>query len=212
MSGFRTSLVHSCFSIDLNEPQPSKCKCRKLVTRDAAVELVKIGEADWVTRYDDQIPIPTWNVALRGRQKMVSRSHTLEKAHLERGLERRDQLMDAAWLSDEGTMSKNIELAAMGDYEQMELFELYHDLEIAERYNLFRGMARKDDKGTQVNDLTELKKFSDTFGVVEGEEGRYVAEIITGRADQLKLAVAVDDPYEGRTLFPMIGWDQRTKC
>lgn len=105
-------------------------------------------------------------------------------------------------------MSKNIEAAAMGDFEQIELFELYHDLEIEERYKLF---GHEDVPRILGKQLQELKKFSDTFGTVEGAEGKYVTEIISGRADQLKNSAAVDDPYEGRTLFPMIGWDQRTK-
>lgn len=208
--GFRTSLLHSCYSPDLNESRPKVCKCRKLVTRTKAIELVNQGAADWVISYDGPVPVPTWNIAYRGRQKMVPRVATLERAHIERSLERRDERADQLWLSDEGAMSRNLEAAAMGDLEQMELFELYHDLEIEERYNLFRGMRRKDDKGAVVNDLGELKKFSGTFGTVEGPEGKYVNDIIAVRADNLKNAVAVDDPYEGRPVFPLIGWDQRT--
>lgn len=98
-------------------------------------------------------------------------------------------------------MCKDIEAAALGG-EQAELFELYHDLEIEERYNLFRGCGKA---------LLEHKKFSDTFGTVEGDEGKYVNEIIVSRADQLKFDFAMKDPYEGRPLFPMIGQDQRTK-
>lgn len=179
------------------------------MTRDRAVELVKQGECVWLTDFRGEVPIPTWNICYSSRFAKTPRSHTLEAAHIQRGLERRDQFEPN--FSDEGTMAKNIELAALGEYEQMELFELYHDLEIENRYELFRGMARTEND-QPVNDLLELKKFSDTFGVVTGSEGKYVSEIITSRADQLKNIVAVDDPYEGRTLFPMIGFSQRTKC
>lgn len=208
---FRTSRVHSCFSQELSEPRPAVCKCRKLVTQAKAIEMVKTGEADWLIVYDGDVPRPSWHVVYRNRTSKTPRAHTLEKAHIQRALEKRDYLAQQSWLSDEGQMSKNMELAAMGDQEQMELFELYHDLEIEERYSLFRGMNYKDDKGVALNKLRELKKFSDTFGTVEGPEGKYVADIITGRAHQLKNSVAVDDPFEGRPLFPMIGWDQRTK-
>jgi hypothetical protein len=211
MSGFRTSLLHSCFSPNLNEPQPKTCKCRKLVTREKAIQLVEQGECVWITDYKGEVPIPTWNICYSSRYGKTPRGHTLEKAHMERSLERRDTFPNK-YMTDEGAMAKNMEAAALGDFEQMELFELYHDLEIMERYNLFRGMNHEDDKGAAVNDLYELKKFSDTFGTVEGKEGTYVTEIITSRADQLKSEHAVDDPYEGRTLFPMIGFNQRTKC
>ena len=98
--------------------------------------MVNHGEADWVTSYDGEVPIPTWNICYRGRTGKTPRSHTLERAHIERALERRDQL---DWFNDEGIMAQNIEGAAMGGYEQMELFEFYHDLEMESRYRLFRG-------------------------------------------------------------------------
>jgi hypothetical protein len=209
VNGFRSSLCHSCYSPDLNESRPRSCKCRKLVTRAQAVEMVGRGEADWAL---DQDGIPTWNIAYLGRTSKTPRAHTLETSNpvrsphsfgqIERGI---DIAMN---FSDEGAMARNVELAALGDFEQMELFELYHDLEMEERYKLFGHENMPRVIGGQ---LQELKKFSDTFGTVEGAEGKYVADIITGRADELKTAAAVDDPYEGRTLFPMIGWDQRTK-
>jgi hypothetical protein len=197
---FRICLVHSCYSADLGEPRPKKCTCHKLVTKEQAIELVKNGTADWVINYDHEFPMPTWNVVLRGRAKQTPRSHTLEAAHIQRGLERQDQLAEELWLSDEGQSAKDIEALAMGTLEQAELFELYHDLEMEERYNLFRKCGPE---------LQELKKFSDTFGTMEGPEGKYVSEIITNRADQLKFSFAVDDPFEGRCLFPL-GPDQRT--
>lgn len=212
MSGFRTCLIHTCFSPELFEPRPEKCKCRKLVTPVRASEMVELGEANWVWDYSGKTPVKTWNIALNGRQAKTPRAHTLEKAHMERGLERKDYLAEQQWLSDEGKFMRNMEALVSGAEEQAELFEVYHDLEIEERYNLFLGMNSKNDKGESVNSLRELKKFSDTFGTVEGEEGRYVTEIITSRANQLKFEFAVDDPYEGRVLFPMIGQDQRTKC
>lgn len=200
MNPFRTSLVHSCHSPELSEPRPEVCKCRRLVTREKAVEMVKVGEADWLIRYDLEVPTPTWNICLRGRTSKTPRAHTLEKAHIQRGLERRDELADRAWLSDEGQMAKNMDAMIEGAQEQIELFELYHQLELMERYNFFRGCAP---------DLQELKKFSDTFGTVEGAEGKYVEEIIESRANELKLTFALDDPFEGRCLFP-IGRDERT--
>jgi hypothetical protein len=208
VSGFRTSLCHSCFSADLGEPQPKICKCRKLVTRDKAVQMVAVGEAQWLVDYRGEVPVPTWNLVYTGRTAKTPRAHTLERSHIERSLERRDQIADAAWLSDEGTMAQNIQMAAMGEFEQMELFELYHDLEMEERYKLFGHDTELGKLGRQ---LQEHKKFSDSFGTVEGDEARYVTEIITSRADELKVAASVDDPYEGRTLFPMIGFSQRTK-
>lgn len=165
--------------------------------------MVDRGEANWIWDYSGEFPAKTWNIALNGRQAKTPRSHTLEKAHLERALEKRDYLAEQAWLSDEGQAARDIEALIMGAEEQAELFELYHDLEIEERYNLFRGCSKE---------LAELKKFSDTFGTVEGPEGKYVADIIVSRADGLKNKAAVNDPYEGRPLFPMIGQDQRTKC
>lgn len=202
MSGFRTSLVHSCHAADKNEKRPEKCKCRKLVTREIAVEMVNHGEADWLINYKGEVPIPTWDVVYKGITGKTPRSHTLEKAHLERGVERRQSLANQTWMSDEGAMAKNMDAAVMGDTEQAELFELYHDLEIQERYLLFRGCAKP---------LVELKKFSDTFGTVEGAEGKYVNDIIESGANKLKAEYVIDDPFEGRTLFPLIGWDQRTR-
>lgn len=220
---FRTSLLHSCFSPDLNEPQPSECRCRKLVTRDKAVEMVKHGEADWIIRFDGEFPGPTWNIAYRGRMGKTPRAQTIEKAHIERALEYRDHVAEQAWFSDEGQAAKDIEDAAMGDERKKQRHEIYHDLAMETRYRLFHGMndikEDSEDKPPKqlvlfefTNKLLEHKKFSDTFGTVDGEEGKYVTEVITGRADQLKSAAAMDDPYEGRTLFPMIGFNQRTKC
>lgn len=200
---FRVSLVHSCHSADLGEPRPKRCTCRKLITKEQAIEMVKTGAADWLIDYRGEFPMPTWNVVLRGRAKQTPRSHTIERAHIERGLERQEYLAEQLWLSDEGQMARDIEAAALGG-EQAELFEVYHDLEMEERYNLFRGMVNPNG-----NELKELKKFSDTFGTITGPEGKYVSEIITGRADELKRKVALDDPFEGRCLFP-IGPDQRT--
>lgn len=194
-------LVHSCHSADMNEPKPKKCSCKFRVSQKYAHQMVKNGEADWLIDYTKKIPNPTWDLVYRGRVAKTPRAHTLEKAHFERGLERQEYLADQEWLSDDGAQARNIEAAAMGETEQAELFELYHNLELEERYNLFHGCGKA---------LRELKNFSDTFGVVTGTEGRYVAEIIEGHADTLKSANCLDDPFEGRTLFPMIGQDQRT--
>lgn len=162
--------------------------------------MVKLGEAEWVIRYEGKTPQPTWDVALRNRGAKTPRSHTIEKAHIERGLERKNQLAEALWLSDEGQMAKDIEAAAMGG-EQAELFELYHDLEMEERYHIFKGCGAQ---------LRDLKKFSDTLGTVEGADGKCVSDVIVEQSNKLKLDAAVDDPFEGRPVLAQIGCDQRT--
>lgn len=201
---FRTTLVHSCYSPevmpDLLKAAPKKCKCRKLITKEQAEEWVSHGEADWVIRYEGNKPVKTWNIVLLGRKTKTPRGQTLEKAHLERGVERREQLAEALWLSDEGQMAKDIEAAAMGG-EQAELFELYHDLEMEERYHIFKGCGAQ---------LRDLKKFSDTLGTVEGADGKCVSDVIVEQSNKLKLDAAVDDPFEGRPVLAQIGCDQRT--
>lgn len=204
MSGFRTSLVHSCFSIDLFEPQPKTCKCRKLVSRDKAVEMVKRGEADWLIDYRGEVPIPTWNIAYRGRGKKTPRAKVTGRAEIERALERRDILADKLWLADEGKFARDMEDFILGAKEHMERWDMEYEILNIGRIELFGHI------GNPSRELLELKKFSDTFGTVEGAEGKYVTEIITSRADEIKNAAAVDDPYEGRTLFPMIGFSQQT--
>lgn len=222
---FRTSLVHSCFSIELSEPQPRNCRCRKLVTRQQAVELVNQGAADWIIDYSGGVPIPTWNICYRGRVGKTPRAHTLETCNPVRAPRAFGQIergIDFKMNHDEGQMARQMDAAVMGDHEQMELFEFYHDLEMESRYRLFRGTSYLTDAGEDKpvkeqtlpehgNTLLDHKKFSDTLGTVEGAEAKYVEEIVRSRADEIKIAAAVRDPYEGRTLFPMIGWDQRTK-
>lgn len=202
MNGFRTCLVHSCFSQDLSEPRPVKCKCRKLVSKETAIELVKNGTADWLVSYEDNFPKPTWNIVYRGRKSKTPRVSSSGRTQIERGLEKQYWVAEQTWLLSEDRDAKRMEAMIEGAHEQIDLFEIEHDIAMEERCGFFHGCGKA---------LLEHKKFSDTFGTVEGDEGKYVTEIIKSGADQLKLKFAMDDPFEGRCLFPMIGQDERTK-
>lgn len=208
---FRTSLVHSCYSAELGEPRPKKCKCRKLITKDQAIEWVKQGIAEWVINYEGGVPVPSWAVALRNRGAKTPRAQTIEKAHMQRGLERSDYWAQQLWMADEGQMAKDIEAAALGDEQSSERFEWYNETTMESRYEMFRGMMLPSaEDGTRQNKLQILKKLSDGFGTVVGPTAKYVSDVIVGRANQLKNEVAVSDPFPGRAILAQIGCDQRT--
>ena len=184
---FKTTLVHSCFSQELAEPQPKKCRCRKYVSKEQAQVLVNLGSADWLTDFSGDVPIPSWDVVLRGRQGKTPRTPTLERAHMERKLE----------LEGEHGM-RNPETI----FEQTERFEQYHDIEIEERLQLFRGVGPE---------LRELKNYSDTLKNLQGDGGRQVMEQIVYKADDLKARGFTPDPFPGRAILSLIGFDQRTQ-
>lgn len=190
---FKTSLIHSCFSPDRGDLRPAKkCRCRKYVSRDEASKLVDMGAAQWVM--DDlagkSTPVPTWNIALLGRTSKTPRAATLERSHLERGTE----------LSDAGYLAQNMQRVAEGEDEDRELFEVYHDLELQERLNLFACAPR----------LKQLKSESDKFNNLRDSISVRIADLVDRAATQLKNEVAVDDPREGMPVLSYIGIDQRT--
>lgn len=192
----KTSAVHYCFSQELGEPRPKDCRCKKMVSREMAANLVKIGEADWLVDYSGKNPADTFHVVLRGRAGKTPRAHTIEKAHMERGLER---MLDA---SDNGYQADLMHAAAEGVDEAIELWASYREIELESRCSLFRGCG---------GDLVALKAVSDNLGNHTGHVAHYVDLIILGRATELKAENAQDDPWQGRALFSSLGGDQRTQ-
>lgn len=191
----KTSAVHYCFSQEMAEPRPKNCRCKKFVSRELAANLVKIGEADWLVDYDGKNPVDTFHIVLRGRAGKTPRAHTIEKAHMERGLE---HMLDA---NDNGAQAAWMQLAAEGADEAIELWAAYRDIEMETRCLLFRGCGP---------DLVNLKTLSDSFGKRTGHVGLYLDSILIARADALKSENAIDDPWVGRGLFSTIGGNQRT--
>jgi hypothetical protein len=174
--------VHSCFSQEYGVPKPKKCNCRKLVSKETAHKYVKDDLAEWVIDYSGDVPIPTWDIVLRGRVGKTPRAHTLEVAHMERYTER-------MYNPD------------FDSTESQELFNLYHDIEVEARLKLFGDIS-----GT----LLKAKQDSDNFGVVEGQAGKVLSDKIIQEVDNIKIIAAKNDPFPGRAVLAAIGTDQRT--
>jgi hypothetical protein len=193
---FKTSLVHSCYLIDRGDLRPKpKCRCRKYVSREQASELVRLGAATWVLDDSDgkSEPIPQWDIVLLGQTSKTPRAATLERSHLERGTE----------LSDSGYLAQNMMKRVEGEEqeEDRELFEVYHDLEVVERMNLFSCGAA----------LKQLKEESDRFKTLRRDIAVRIAEMFATQSTKIKNEVAVDDPREGMPVLSYIGMNQETK-
>lgn len=192
----KTSVVHSCFSQDLNERKPKRCKCRKFVSQETAHKLVTNGTADWLVDYTTDPPALTWHVVLTNRAKKTPRSKTIEKADIERYIEREVIEADKKWLLGDKYQE---DLA-----EVMQLFNVYHDIEIEERLKLFNSSISPE--------LIQLKKHSDNCRELTGDSGKVLADKVHEESDKLKSTVIIDDPWAGRAIFISIGGtDQRTK-
>lgn len=77
--------VHTCYSMELSEPQPEKCVCREFVTVDEAEDRVRRGLANYVIRFDKGKPYEDLNqLCMTGRHLQTPRTATIEKAHIER--------------------------------------------------------------------------------------------------------------------------------
>ena len=181
---FKTCKVHHCFSQELSEPKPEKCRCRKFISKEFAAQLVADGVADYLIKYPEGIP--AYDVVLKGRAGKTPRTPTLEKAHIER-------FVDYTWSPDINDDENDVEISAR--------FDEYQRIVIESRLKLFGSIGC---------DLIEHKKFSDTHGVLEGESGRVLADKIVQQADDMKKSVAIDDPFVGHAIFNPIGGDQRT--
>ena len=168
---FKTCEVHYCYSADLGEPRPKKCRCKKVVSREMASTLVQIGEADWII--DSATGIPTWHVVLRGRTGKTPRANTIESAHMERYTEHSQNPAEA------------------GD-ESIALLDEYHDTVIEARLKFFRVVAA---------DLLALKKRSDAQGTMEGTAALITDASVIREADDIKLRGIMKDPFAGRALI-----------
>lgn len=77
--------VHSCYCIELGEPRPILCACRKIVSIAKANELVKLGGAEWVIGYDRLKPYHDGGkICLTGRMNQTPRAATIDDVHIER--------------------------------------------------------------------------------------------------------------------------------
>lgn len=77
--------VHTCYSIEMNEPRPVPCECRKLVSVSEADDMVRKGMAQYVVGYDrPKLYEDGSQVCMTGRLKRTPRGATIEKAHMER--------------------------------------------------------------------------------------------------------------------------------
>ena len=77
--------VHSCYCIELGEPRPLLCACRKIVSRAKANEMVKLGGAEWVIGYDRVKPYREGGkICLTGRMNQTPRAATIDGVHIER--------------------------------------------------------------------------------------------------------------------------------
>lgn len=181
---FKTTKVHHCFNQELNEPQPKKCKCRKLISREFAANLVADGVADWVIKYPEGVA--SYDIILKGIAGKTPRAQTVESAHMER-------YVDQIW---------NIGIAGFCDPEVLMHLEMYHDIEMTERLKLFRNVGME---------LVQMKKESDECGILKGAAGQVLHDKIIDEAETLKSVSSVDDPFRGRAWFMPIGAsDQRT--
>lgn len=179
---FKTCKVHHCFSQELFEPRPSRCRCRKMISREFAAKLVADGVGDWLVVYPSGNA--TTDIVLKGRAGKTPRAQTIEKAHMERYAERLySQVPD------------------MDDPEVMQLFEIYHDIEIESRLKLFKDIGLE---------LVSHKHFSDGHGHIVGEAARVLVTKIIAQADAMKISAAIDDPFRGEAIFNSVGKDQRT--
>lgn len=195
---FKTSTVHSCFSQELNERKPRKCKCRRYVSHEKAIEMVNTGEANWLIDYSLNIPIPTWHIVLYGRVNKTPRSHTLERAHIERYLERQAYYQDLEWIFNE-----HIDAEKRAKAESVSLWDEYHSIEIEERLKLFYKSGPE---------LLKLKKLSDSQGVLTGGTGKVLSDKLVDEANKIKQSNIIDDPFVGEAIFMPIGaGDSRTE-
>jgi hypothetical protein len=147
-----------------------------------AQKLVDDGVALWLIDYSGDVPIPSWHLVLSGRVGKTPRSHTIEKAHIERYTER--------------MYNPNFDST-----ESQELINQYHDIEMETRLALFGSIG---------SNLLRLKKDSDTYGNLEGVAGKVLVDKLMTEADSIKRTAAKDDQYQGRAIFTSLGNDQRT--
>jgi hypothetical protein len=97
--------VHTCYSIELSEPRPIVCACRKIVSIHVAKKLVKEGSAEWVVGYDRPKPYHDGGkICMVGRSKCTPRGATIEKAHIERAYVKGD-LEEQIRINEYGKMS-----------------------------------------------------------------------------------------------------------
>jgi hypothetical protein len=180
---FKTTKVHHCFSQELNEPQPKKCKCRKFISKEFAGQLVQDGVADWIIKYPEGIS--THDIIMKGIVGKTPRAQTIEKAHMQR-------YIDGVW---------NLGNEAFDDPEVMQRLEAYHDIEMVERLKLFHNVGM---------DLVSKKNESDGFGTLTGAAGKVLNDKFMAEVDQLKFKNYPSDHYIGRAVLMAIGSDQRS--
>lgn len=74
--------VHTCFSIEIGDPLPSICACRRFITLHQAKRWVACGLADWVSvgkrTFHDKICI------IGGSALRTPRGATIDRTHIER--------------------------------------------------------------------------------------------------------------------------------
>ena len=180
---FKTTKVHYCFHQELGDPQPKKCKCRKFISKEFAEGLIADGVADWLITFP--AGTPSTDIVMRNIASKTPRAQTIESAHIER-------YIDQIW---------NIGNADFDDPEVLAHLDRYHDLEMESRLKLF---------GVVGLGLVNLKNSSDGYGDLSGEAGQVLVEKLVAEADEMKLSIAQNDTWIGRSVFMPLGGDQRT--
>jgi hypothetical protein len=152
--------VHSCYNIELGEPRPVPCACRKIVSIVVANQLVKLGAADWETGYDRRKPYPDGGkICLTGRTSKTPRCATIEKAHIERAYVDND-LEEKTRIEDYGALTKAVRMEITKKIPEKDFLEgCQMEWGFLEGYNC--------DWGIPVLQFTENNR---TFGGINREE------------------------------------------
>lgn len=208
---FKTSIVHTCLLYRTKQEmgrlwneeiggvkvsskfKGQECKCRKFVGHRKATEMVEKGEAEWMIDYSADPPAPTWNLIAVERKKKTPRANTIEKAHIERFVERQSDLEDKRWMGQE--IPEDI-------LEDLEQPDIYYSIQLDERCKIFYMIG---------GGLQELKNFSDKQGDLTGVAGKVLTDKLITEANRLKETHIIDDPFMGEAIFNSMTADHRTK-
>lgn len=212
-------LVHSCFSQALGHPQPPKCNCKKEVAYEEAKRLVRIGEADWlvVFRKKARSGFPTSRAIVMETHKQTPRVQTIEKAHIERLVERTGTDLSKLSPAKQALIK-----------EQLERMDAWQGISKDFRTALFFGVQLKagrvvggepkfipdpfegrailimwDDERTSHGCTEEIDKSWDDILVIEQNEGLETALAATGSYRIKNITLRKD--------YPQVAVEKKTK-
>ena len=115
--------VHSCYNIELGDPRPTVCACRRIVSIATANKMVKTGAAEWVVGYDRPKPYHDGGkICLTGRTAKTPRCATIEKAHIERAYVDND-LEEKTRIDEYGLLTLSVRLEIMKAIPEDEFLE-----------------------------------------------------------------------------------------